>query len=348
MASFEKAKSGKWRAIVYVDKKRQTKQGFKTKREAEKWAADMQAGVIKKNKYENMLLSEYFEEFISTYKSDLATATRYQYQNTLDNLIKYIPKARLVDFTRTDFQRFINEFGKGRKKETVAKRKNRLTQALKSAFADGIISKDPTVMVSLTGEQGKKKEDKYLEADELAKLDRYVQFKLDHYPHATSYLAILIAIHTGMRIGEIKALTADDVDFEKKTININKAMNQYGKITTTKTVSSNRVISIDDKLLSRLEGIEGPIAKVSNYGITKTLHKAISDTGIKEVSFHALRHSHGSLLVSQGVDIKYVSKRLGHRDIATTIKTYTHLLSVQEKEEQSKSTDIMSHTFGKV
>ena len=125
-----------------MDKKRQTKQGFKTKREAEKWAADMHAGVIKKNKYEDMLLSEYFEEFISTYKSDLATATRYQYQNTLNNIIKYIPKAKLVDFTRTDFQRFINEFGKGRKKETVAKRKNHLTQALKSAFADGIISKD--------------------------------------------------------------------------------------------------------------------------------------------------------------------------------------------------------------
>lgn len=351
MATFHKTTAGKYRARVSVKEngkyKQISKQGFRTKKEAVIWAAELEAGYTDQlqNKYENMLLSDYFETWVDTYKSKMEAATQYQYQNTLDNIIKYMPDATLIDFTRTDFQNFINEFGKDHSKETVAKRKNHISQALEDAFADGIIKNNPTIRIQLTGTDGKSASEKFLEKDELIKLDHYIKNKLATYPHAKSYLAIYISIHTGMRIGEIMALQSDDIDFEKKTISVNKALDQYRHVKSTKTESSNRIISVDDDLLNELTGIEGPIADISNYGAGKALKAAIKELDIKPVSFHALRHSHGSLLLSQGIDIKYVSSRLGHKNISTTINVYTHLLSSQKESEEEKTQRIMMSIF---
>lgn len=351
MANIVKTEAGTWRAraSITVDGKRKqpSKQGFKTKREAQLWVSRIESESEEsvKDKYEDVLLSDYFEKWVETYKENLEDATIYQYQNTLDNINKYLPKTRLVEFTRSDFQNFINEFGKTHSKETVAKRKNHITQCLKDAYADGILDKDPTVRIQLTGSNGKPASEKFLEADELVKLDHYTRQKLEQYPHASSYLAIYIAIHTGMRVGEIMALTSDDIDFKNKTISVNKAINQFGNIKSTKTESGDRVITVDDSLLDELKGIDGPVANVSNYGVSKTLKKAIKFLGIKDISFHALRHSHGSLLLSKGVDIKYVSKRLGHKNISTTIDIYTHLLNSQRQTEDEKTLNIMTSIF---
>ncbi|GIC70572.1 tyrosine-type recombinase/integrase [Fructobacillus tropaeoli] len=351
MANIVKTNAGTWRARASITvngkRKQPSKQGFKTKREAQLWVSRIESESVEtaQKKYSEMLLSEYFENWVSVYKENLELATVYQYQNTLDNIIKYLPKARLLDFTRSDFQNFINEFGETHSKETVAKRKNHISQCLKDAYSDGIIDKDPTVRIQLTGNSGKSSSDKFLEDDELAKLDHYTKKKLEQYPHASSYLAIYIAIHTGMRVGEIMALTADDIDFENKTISVNKALDQFHNVKSTKTESSNRVITVDDSLLDELKGITGSVADVSNYGVSKTLKKAIKFLGIKDISFHALRHSHGSLLLSKGVDLKYVSKRLGHKNISTTIDIYTHLLDSQRKAEDEKALNIMSSFF---
>ncbi|GAO99872.1 tyrosine-type recombinase/integrase [Fructobacillus ficulneus] len=351
MASFVKLSPNNWRAFTSITvngkKKRPSKQGFKTKKEAQLWASSIESGVAEssKSKYEDMLLSDYFENWVDTYKNDLESATIYQYQNTLDNIKKYLPHTILTDFTRSDFQNFINDFGSDHSKETVAKRKNHISQSLKDAYADGIIDKDPTIRIKLVGLNGKSADDKFLETDELIKLNNYVLTKLAEYPHASSYLAIYISIHTGMRIGEIMALDSSDIHFKNKVISVNKALDQYGHVKSTKTEYSNRVITVDDDLLAQLKGIDGRVANISNYGAGKTLKKAIKELGIKEVTFHALRHSHGSLLLSQGVDIKYVSKRLGHKNISTTIDTYTHLLDAQKVTEDERTYNIMSSIF---
>lgn len=351
MASFVKIGPNNWRVFTSITvngkKKRPSRQGFKTKKEAQLWAASIESGAIdsEKNKYEDMLLSDYFENWVDTYKNDLESSTVYQYKNTLDNIKKYLPHALLINFTRSDFQNFINEFGETHSKETVAKRKNHISQSLKDAYAEGIIDKDPTIRIKLVGLNGKSEEEKFLETDELIKLNNYVLGKLVEFPHARSYLAIYISIHTGMRIGEIRALDSSDVDFKNKTISVNKALDQYGNVKSTKTEYSNRVITVDDDLLSQLKGLKGKVANISNYGASKSLKEAIKELGIKDVTFHALRHSHGSVLLSKGVDLKYVSKRLGHKNISTTIDIYIHLLDAQRQTEDEKTFDIMSSIF---
>ena len=60
--------------------------------------------------------------------------------------------------------------------------------------------------------------------------------------------------------------------------------------------------------------------------------KAIKASGVKNIRLHDLRHSHATILINNGINIVAVSKRLGHADIETTLKTYTHLLSDTNKE----------------
>ncbi|CAK1248211.1 Integrase/recombinase [Fructobacillus cardui] len=81
MASFVKLNQNNWRAFTSITvngkKKRPSKQGFKTKKEAQLWASSIESGVIEleKNKYKDMLLSDYFESWVETYKSNLESGT---------------------------------------------------------------------------------------------------------------------------------------------------------------------------------------------------------------------------------------------------------------------------------
>jgi len=63
--------------------------------------------------------------------------------------------------------------------------------------------------------------------------------------------------------------------------------------------------------------------------------------GLKKVSFHGLRHTHASILISKGVDIAYVSERPGHSSVVITQKTYFHLLSEKRSSEEQKTLDLL-------
>lgn len=352
MASIKRAKSGKWRARVsfQVNGKQefQSKQGFDTKKQATIWASKIEL-LKKSNNIEQLAdkkVSDYFEEWVDIYKSGMEYATQYQYQNTLDNIKKYMPNVRMKDFTRTIFQNFINEFGTDHSKETVSKRKNHISQCMRDAFADGVIKKDPTIRIQLTGKPGKSEDDKFLELDDFVALTRYVEHELDSSEYENkSYLAIYIALHTGLRFGEVIALTSDDVDFKNKTISVNKAYDQKHHLKSTKTESSNRTVPVDNALLSRLSGIEGSYCDISNYAVSKTLKKCIGALDIKKVTFHGLRHTFGSVLLTAGVDVKFVSWYLGHKNITTTINIYTHVLNSLKKKEGQKAVSVFSDNF---
>lgn len=143
---------------------------------------------------------------------------------------------------------------------------------------------------------------------------------------------------TGMRKGEAMALTWDDVDFENTTIKVNKS---YAKIKgveyvgTPKTEKSNRVISIHSGLLEMLKELKVKQykAKGNERIFTKSeaayqlrLTTMLKRLGIRHIRIHDLRHSHASMLLSAGVDVVSVSRRLGHEKVSTTLNTYAHLM----------------------
>ena len=76
--------------------------------------------------------------------------------------------------------------------------------------------------------------------------------------------------------------------------------------------------------------------------VNKQLKQACNIHGIKQITSHALRHSHCSYLLSKGISIYYISKRLGHKNISVTTDVYSHLLEETYKEEVKKTVNIIN------
>ena len=153
---------------------------------------------------------------------------------------------------------------------------------------------------------------------------------------------VLTAIYTGARFSEILALTWKDVDYLHRTITINKSVDYKYNIgfKPTKNESSNRTIRVNSELLKILaqlkvnrtpllfaktpQSFKNSFLQDANSYLKSTLERI----GIKkrDYTFHALRHSHVAFLLSQGIDIYAISKRLGHSNMTTTINVYAYLI----------------------
>ena len=166
-------------------------------------------------------------------------------------------------------------------------------------------------------------------------------------------LGTLIALHTGMRIGEICALQWKDIDstnnliYVKYTVSRIKTHNQHTKTTliidTPKTNSSNRVIPISSALKPIIEDAfkfkksDFVISETKQFIGTRTFdykyRKLISDAGLKVVGFHTLRHTFATRCIEAGMDIKTLSEILGHASATTTLNIYVHS-SLDNKRNQ--------------
>ena len=152
-----------------------------------------------------------------------------------------------------------------------------------------------------------------------------------------SYIAFMMLYWTGMRIGELLALTPKDVDFEHQIISITKSYQRVrGEdiISPPKTPKSIRKITIPQFLIDDLEDYINSLYGISENDrllpITKTyleheMQRGIKASGLKRIRLHDLRHSHASLLVEMGFQPLAIAERLGHEKIETTLNTYSHL-----------------------
>lgn len=171
-----------------------------------------------------------------------------------------------------------------------------------------------------------------------------------------------LILNTGMRIGEALGLTWNDVDFENSKIDINKSRNANG-LGKTKTYTSRRIISVHKNVISLLKQLkvaarfthstdylfnneyDNPYSPVNaRYAFDKiitTINDQHGETTIRNITIHGLRHTHATFLLAEGADPKYVSERLGHKKITTTLDTYTHLLKNKEIETGDMFAEIL-------
>jgi integrase len=150
---------------------------------------------------------------------------------------------------------------------------------------------------------------------------------------------VLIALFTGIRIGELCALQWDDIKDNK--IHITKTMqrikNKYGKsevmITAPKTKNSNRVIPVPRVISEFIEQHRLPNGYVIHQNNNKYIEprlmqkkfaEIIKACGLENINFHALRHTFATRCVESGFDIKTLSEILGHTNVRTTLDKYVH------------------------
>ena len=91
------------------------------------------------------------------------------------------------------------------------------------------------------------------------------------------------------------------------------------------------------KVYKQYQHTDKRLFDIGSNGINKDMRAVAKQLDIKSVTYHALRHTHASMLLANGVSMQYVSERLGHANLAITEKVYSHLLNDKRQEEETKA-----------
>ncbi len=187
----------------------------------------------------------------------------------------------------------------------------------------------------------RKSEVHYLEIEDQKKLCSYL---IEHISYKN--YGILLALYTGIRIGELCALKWEDIDLNSDTLSVTKTMiripdvfeqNSNGKtkviITRPKSDDSIRDIPLPHFLSKIAKNLKtNPdsfiLSGSSNYIEPRNMqyyfHKTLGINGIKIINFHALRHTFATRCIENSFDIKTLSEILGHSNVKTTLELYVH------------------------
>ncbi|MBQ9679940.1 MAG: site-specific integrase [Ruminococcus sp.] len=189
-----------------------------------------------------------------------------------------------------------------------------------------------------------KKEMRVLSIPEQKKLEQYLYYDMNLY-----HFGVLLALYTGIRIGELCALQWDDI--RSDCIVITKTMHRIQdndrtiiEITEPKTPSSIRTIPIPAFLQPIIDAYHQPkgYVLVNRNGkfveprlMQLNFKRMVGDCELPKTNFHALRHTFATRCIEAGFDVKSLSEILGHADVNTTLNKYVHS-SFELKQENMK------------
>lgn len=373
MASIIKTNKGMWAYRVHrtIDDKEinKYKSGFRTKAEAKRAALELESQIDNGLQVNNNIsFADYFLKWAQVYVIGKQSVDVDKSINLIYQRIKnYFGTTPLAKIKKITYQKFINDMTEQHHlaKRTIIKYNTYINKMVNNAIDEGIIIRSFTNHIQNYGHEGKKANKKFLDLANFEKLINYA-FKVASIDYPIASMTAFAGL-TGARASEVLGMTWHDVDFENHTITINKIYSPERKLKKTKTPSSVRTIAIPNNLINLLKQLKH--AQQAYYLATgyrdhdnfifrnaKTLHiftnrninyrfyHLQSKAGIpvdKQISFHGLRHTHASYLISNNVPISYISKRLGHKDISVTLKTYAHLLDEIEQKNNQQAMNLL-------
>lgn len=290
-----------------------------------------------------MLIKDVYEEYINFTPLSKRTKTMYIY--CFENFwLKKIGCLDLSNLTYTVIQSCFNELVKIYNYNTIRIYRSSIMKLLEIAE----IKDNITYNWKYSLKYGK--QTKIMEFDTDIK---YQFFDLIKYLQksrskcAKSYeTACWIGFFTGMRLGEVLALTVDDIDLKRNKIRVNKNLLDNGTISTTKTPNSIRSVYICNELKEILENylknITGKILlpdKNGNYIITYRVSSFISNFAKRRgysIHFHSLRQIFTKNMLDNGANLENVRALLGHSSSFTTLTLYKRTTSIEQKDDIEK------------
>ena len=327
-------KTGKWLIQYrYTDwqgkRRKSTKRGFATKREAEEWLRNFL--ITQKADFDMK-----FENFWKMYYADMETRLREHTMRTKKYIVElkilpYFGNKRVNDITAADIRQWQNELIKIGYSPTYLKTiNNQLSAIFNYAVRYYDLKSNPCEKAGSMG-KSKAEEMDFWTGEEFRRfIDSVMNKRL-------SYMAFMTLYWTGMRLGELLALNPKDVDLEKRTISITKSYQRLGKkdvITPPKTPKSKRVITIPEFLAADIKDYmdslydlqeDDRLFPITKYYLEHEMQRGIKESGVKRIRVHDLRHSHASMLIELGFSPLEIANRLGHEKVETTLNTYAHL-----------------------
>ena len=333
---------------------------------------------IKKTDVQKQTFGEYIENwFINVRIYEVESSTYLRNEQTINYHIKdsSLYNAQMINVDFELCQALINKLSEKYSRSTISKVYVILNMCFNYAFTKGHIGENPMMKVKMPKESSlvkKKKEAKWLCCDDVEKLvleaervntrEFRIKGKVGERVYGVNAYYVILIIYTGLRIGELMALTWNDIDFKNKTLSVNKSRAK-GKIdgkTTLyikdpKSESGNRLIPLSDRALYALQKIKECSSNSSDSdlivtntnsesNITRTINRMLFRAGCEteKCGLHALRHTFGSLLLEKGVDLKTISYLLGHSDITVTANIYLHIT----REKAINSVEVLNKVNG--
>ena len=340
-----------WYTVEAGGKKKRhfkTKGGFKTKKEAELWETQEKLAKSKGQiSDKNPVFTDYFRRWYEVYRKPSASAnTRKIYEYVAGVLENYFGGLKIRSLTRENLQTFLNEFGESHSKNTARKIYSNIKACLTEAFDEGLIHKNLYTKLKLIYNEDKSRPDVFLSAAEIESLTSYCE-QIAKPNRPVPYM-ILTAIFTGMRLGEIMALSWQCVDYDKNTIKIERSWAyKVHELKSPKNQASYRTIPVPINLLNKLAELKGNDTRwvfvrknarhermtdkeilrtgiVDQTTVDNNLKKFAKKAGVKswqDIHIHSLRHAHVAYLAYKNVNWYAISKRLGHSNLAITLNT---------------------------
>ena len=341
---------------VYTGKeKRISKKGFRTKREAQNYIVKAKNEFLNGSVYlqsTNITFGDVYKLWDEQHKTQVKESTDYISKSIIKNRILPTFENLKVSKIKLPYcQNYINELSKEYARKYVHTIKGIIIQVLDYAVKMEII---PTNYMKLARipKQTVTKEKKFYTREELLQFLKIVK---ENYS-SDIYIIFHLLAYTGMRVGELRALTWKDIDLKNKTLTINKNMMNVGSkstVSNTKTKTSERIIFLDDTTIKELKeyrknsnsfNIAGRLVNhPKRHYIGSTLKSILASfPELGKITPHGFRHTHATLLFEGGSTPKDVQNRLGHKDITTTLNTYTHITEEKNKETTAIFEKIMN------
>lgn len=308
---------------------------------------------------ENVLFTTFLDKWLQSVKPILKPATWESYDKTVSGKIKPYFEQKNYRFREmkpeifTEYFVYLATEGKSNGKgglsyKTVKNIRGVLSSAYEYAIENSYIKDNPVLKSKMPSFAHSIKSDvPEYSAEQVRKLLLFAKENDSHI-----YIFLLLALYTGLRKGELLALTWDDVDYDKKLLRVNKSRTGSRKdittqITTPKTESSNRKIPLNDTVLEALraekkrqdehaEILGNGYDKSSSFiirtvlgkpyvnlsAINRVVNRLTEKAGLPHCTIHGFRHSVASILDDNGVPIQDISVLLGHESVQTTERIY--------------------------
>lgn len=334
-------------------------------------------------KRSRLLLGDFLREWLNTFKRIEVKPRTYEwYCDVSKGIIAGLGSTSISKLSALQVQSFLNMklLDEGKSVRTVKGYRDVLNQALGYAVDTKLISSNPVTHTKLPKQVCKVDEDDSGKAMSIELRQKVLNAAED----SSLYKPIIFTLmFTGMRAGEFLALPWKNVDLENGVITIDRAAtldtetdddlnhkNRDTVVSSTKTYTSNRKIKIPKALIEILTewkqaqavhkkhrfltDPDNPVfpnkfGEMRTYnGFRRTFTRFLDKHGLtaSKITLHSFRHTFATMLLEAGVNPRIVQKLLGHKDITTTLNTYSHVMGEVYEGVADTLDDICGKTLG--
>ena len=325
----------------------------------------------------SLTFGQWLNLWLTEYKFNSISPTTYDgYENFIKNRIApALGRHKLLKLRAEHLQAFINglkkENGEPMAAQSVRKIRNILYGALEQAVKNGLITRNPVDALTLPKDRDKKKVGAFTPKEQTALLEQVKGHRL--------YALFVLALGSGMRIGEIFALQWSSIDFLQQEITVSASVSRSKdrdtstkeiegssiKVNSPKTNAGIRSIPltrqvwqalIEHREAQHIERFEAGAAWIDNglvfcnslggyleyRNVTRYYAQIREQAGISKHSFHSLRHTFATNAITAGMDYYYLSRIMGHTSISITLDTYTDYMPDKSRSEMEKMEGILN------